>query len=100
MDSEVDGFRFPTEEEIRSWRELRCQVRMRLSDGSEAWLVPEYTGEEGRIEMTPEDAMSVARLASAFPGATLGGIEMLAVNRGDGDDGRDGEDGGAEAVQE
>lgn len=59
-----------TTDEIASFKALKVAVKMRAPWCREFWLVPERTN-QGRLEMTVDEAVTLVRLMDAFPGSVI-----------------------------
>ncbi len=65
---DVDQLRGFTTEDIESFKALGVEVLLHSETYGDVWLVPSYTG-QGRKELTPEHAATIARVLSVFPGS-------------------------------
>ncbi len=71
---DVDQLRGFTTEDIESFKALGVEVLLRAETYGDVWLVPAYTG-QGRKEITPEHAATLARVMSVFPGSHIVSFE-------------------------
>jgi len=53
---------------LTSLRDLGCEFKLKLPDGDIFWLVPVYTNEPGRNEVSFSDAASLTVVCAAFGG--------------------------------
>ncbi len=60
-----------TEGDVESFKALGVSVCMTSPTLGEVWLVPSYTGDRSRHEITPEHALTLCRITNAFPGAKV-----------------------------
>ena len=65
---DTDRLRGLTTEDILSFKALGVEVELHSEVHGELWLVPAYTGKPRR-EITPENAATVMRVLSVFPGS-------------------------------
>jgi hypothetical protein len=63
-------------EQIESLRDFGVEVELQAG-ASRAYLVPEYSGQAERLELTYEHAATLRLLLDAFPGARLTGLRRL-----------------------
>lgn len=68
---EVPVVRQLTDEDIASFKALGVEACLSSEASSELWLVPEYTGRTDRMELSVQDAATLAAICSAFPGARV-----------------------------
>lgn len=71
---DVDQLRGFTTEDIESFKALGVEVLLHSETYGDVWLVPAYTG-QGRKELTPEHAATLARVLSVFPGSHIVSFE-------------------------
>ena len=71
---DTDQLRGLTHDDIESFRALGAEVRLESEVFGELWLVPVYTG-DARKEITPENAATILRVLSAFPGSRIVSFE-------------------------
>ena len=69
-ESEPVVIRSITEEQIKSFKDLRAEVCIKTESGQKIWLVPEYTGQD-RNEVSAEHAAYYTMICSTFPGAKI-----------------------------
>jgi hypothetical protein len=73
--ADVPVFRNLSDEDIASFKALRVEVCLATEACGEVWLVPEYTGNAGRKELSVKDAATLAAICTAFPGARVTSFE-------------------------
>jgi len=64
---------------MRGLRDLNAEMLLRMGSGEEVWLVPAYTqepGEDGRKEISFEDAAKITVLCASF-GGTVESLRFL-----------------------
>ena len=62
--------RLPTDLELAAWKRLRVEVCMHSPRLGRVWLVPRYTTDD-RDEISIDDAMTMLRVLTAFPGSRV-----------------------------
>jgi hypothetical protein len=77
-DRDAPVLRYPTDEEISSFKALGIEVRIASQEVGDVWIVPEYTGPDRR-ELRIDHAATLAAVCAAFPGAKIASLEMLAT---------------------
>jgi hypothetical protein len=71
---DVDQLRGFTTDDIESFKALGVEVLLHAETYGDIWLVPAYTG-QARQEITPENAATVMRVLSVFPGSRVVAFE-------------------------
>ncbi len=73
--ADVPVFRNLSDEDIASFKALNVEVCLATEACGEVWLVPEYTGNATRKELSVKDAATLAAVCTAFPGARVTSFE-------------------------
>ncbi len=60
-----------TDDDLASFKALGVEVCLQTEACGEVWLVPEYTDDAARRELSVRDAATLAAICAAFPGARV-----------------------------